>query len=316
MMASTTKSIENTVPTNKKSAKKQSEEKSKSAKRAAAAAAIAKAKATMPVKKQPPPTAPQLTKLPPPKLVYVMPKSIVGEPPPPPKRSKGAPPPVIAKPKIKHKVTAATERSKEPKKKFDFANAVSVATAAVQAASTQKVVGGFVMINGRRVRVVSTKGIKIPKKKAAVKPKDSEGDAVDADGMAPAIKLGKTKLPPREIERYHAMLLKLRSDLVGRVEITENEALKSNDGNLSTMPLHMADIGTDTFDQDFALGFAQHDRAIVHEVDEALARIKDGTYGLCLMTGKPIPRGRLDAKPWAKYIIEKERLAERSRGRV
>lgn len=296
-----------------KSAKARLDEKSKAKAKAKAKVKAVVPAPTAPVKKHQPPTAPQLTKLPPPKIVFVMPKSIVGEPPPPPKRSKGAPPPVIAKPKLKHKPAAASDRSKEPKRKIDMAHAVSVAQAAVRAATTQKVAGGYVVINGRKVRVMSTKGIKLVRKKAA--PKVAATDD-DAETMMVPVKLGQTKLPPREIERYHGMLLKLRSELVGRVEVTEKEALKSNDGNLSTMPLHMADIGTDTFEQDFALGFAQHDREIVVEVDEALARVKNGTFGLCLMSGKQIPRGRLDVKPWAKYTIESERIAERSRGRT
>ena len=265
-------------------------------------------------KKQPPPTAPQLTKLPPPKFVYVMPTSIVGEPPPPPKRSKGAPPPVIAKPRMKAKPVRPNDRPKEAKKKIDFASAITVAAAAAaQAAPPQKTPTGFVMINGRRVRVISMKGIKLPKKKAT--PKADKVGTEGEDGTG-SVKLGKTKMSDRDLERYHGMLLKIRRDLVGRVELTEKEALKSNDGNLSTMPLHMADLGTDTFEQDFALEFAQLDRRLVHEVDDALGRIKDRTYGLCLMSGKPIPKGRLDAKPWAKYTIESERIAERTRGRV
>ncbi len=265
-------------------------------------------------KKQPPPTAPQLTKLPPPKLVYVMPKSIVGEPPPPPKRSKGAPPPVIAKPRMKAKPARPNDRSKEPKKKIDFANAITVGAAAAEVASAQKTQTGFVIINGRRVRVISMKGIKVPKKKGVAKA--AKAAAAQAEAAKSVLKLGRTKLSDRDLERYHAMLLKVRMELVGRVELTEKEALKSNDGNLSTMPLHMADIGTDTFEQDFALEFAQLDRNSVHEVDDALARIKDRTYGLCLMSGQAIPKGRLDAKPWARYTVESERIAERSRGRV
>ncbi len=304
-------------------AKKSDKDQKKSAKAKAQAKAQAKAKPepakakpallTPPPKKHQPPTAPQLTKLPPPKQVFVMPKSIVGEPPPPPKRSKGAPPPVIAKPKVKPKPATANDKSKEPRKKIDFAHAVTVAQAAVRALSTEKANGGYVVINGRRVRVLSTAGLKIPRKKTAALKAAAEAAA---EREAQPVVIGKTKLPPKEIERYHGMLLKLRTELVGRVEGTEKEALKSNDGNLSTMPLHMADIGTDTFDQDFALGFAQHDREIVTEVDAALARIKHGTFGVCLTSGKPIPRGRLDAKPWAKYTIEAERIMERARGRM
>jgi len=274
------------------------------------ASATAKPMPTLIAKKQLPPTAPQLTKLPPPKKVYEMPESIVGPPPPPPKRSKGAPPPVIAKQRPKAKPTRTGEKPKETRKKIDFANARSVAEAAVQAATTQKAPAGFVIINGRRVRVLSMKGIKVAKRKPAPK-------AVPAADQEPApLKLGKTKLSARDLERYHDTLLRLRTELVGRVDDTEREALKSSDGGLSTMPLHMADIGTDTFEQGFALEFAQHDREIVREVDDALARIKDLTYGLCLMTGKPIPKARLDAKPWAKYTVESERIVEKSRGLV
>lgn len=295
----------------KKSAKEKSKAKIKAASKAGGkAAGGAKPMPTLIAKKQAPPTAPQLTKLPPPKKVYEMPESIVGPPPPPPKRSKGAPPPVIAKQRPKVKPARAGEKPRDPRKKIDFANARSVAEAAVQAASTQKAPSGFVIINGRRVRVLSMKGIKVAKRKAAPK----VAPAVEQE-PAP-LKLGKTKLSTRDLDRYHGILLRLRAELVGRVDDTEREALKSSDGGLSTMPLHMADIGTDTFEQGFALEFAQHDREIVREVDDALARIKDLTYGLCLMTGKPIPKGRLDAKPWAKYTVESERIVEKSRGLV
>jgi len=295
----------------KKDKKKSAKVRGKTAGKAAAkTVGGAKPMPTLIAKKQAPPTAPQLTKLPPPKKVYEMPESIVGPPPPPPKRSKGAPPPVIAKQRPKVKPTRAGEKPKEARKKIDFANARSVAEAAVQAASTQKAPAGFVIINGRRVRVLSMKGIKVAKRKAAPK-------AAPAVEQEPApLKLGKTKLSARDLDRYHGILLRVRRELVGRVDDTEREALKSSDGGLSTMPLHMADIGTDTFEQGFALEFAQHDREIVREVDDALARIKDLTYGLCLMTGKPIPKGRLDAKPWAKYTVESERIMEKSRGLV
>ena len=76
------------------------------------------------------------------------------------------------------------------------------------------------------------------------------------------------------------------------------------------LPIHMADIGTDTFDQDFTLSLAENERQQLREIDQSLQRIADGTYGVCQMTGKPIPKARLDAKPWAKYTIEAARIAE------
>jgi DnaK suppressor protein len=76
----------------------------------------------------------------------------------------------------------------------------------------------------------------------------------------------------------------------------------------------MADIGTDTYDQDFMLGLAESERRRLREIDWALARIADRTYGVCQMTGKQIPKARLNAKPWARYTIEAAREIERGLG--
>ncbi len=91
----------------------------------------------------------------------------------------------------------------------------------------------------------------------------------------------------------------------------EEQALQSTGGNLSHMPIHMADIGTDTYDQDFMLGLAETERKLLREIDDALVRIENRTYGVCMMTGKQIPRARLNAKPWARYTIEAAREVER-----
>ena len=69
------------------------------------------------------------------------------------------------------------------------------------------------------------------------------------------------------------------------------------------------------WEQDFTLGLIANERQLVREIDEALQRIEDKTFGVCQMTGKPISKARLDAKPWAKYTIEAERIAESSGAR-
>jgi len=252
---------------------------------------------------------------PPPKRRGILPP-LFGPPPTPPKRSKGAPPPVIAKPKPKKK-PGAENTDKTPKKKIDYANAVSVAAAAVQAAAAPAqpskrapLQPGLVMISGRRVRTLSLKGIKI----ARTPKSSSKSAATKAVETAPVV-LAKTKLTPKELEGYRDILNRMRRELAGRVHDLEEEALKSSGGNLSNMPLHMADVGTDTFDQDFNIGMAQAERGIVQEIDEALKRIADRTYGMCMLTGKPIPKGRLAAMPWAKYTVEAARQVEKSRPR-
>ena len=252
---------------------------------------------------------------PPPKRRGILPP-LFGPPPTPPKRSKGAPPPVIAKPKPKKK-PGSESSDKTPKKKIDYANAVSVAAAAVQAAAAPAqpskkapLQPGLVMISGRRVRTLSLKGIKI-----ARTPKSAAKSAAAKPAEATPVVLAKTKLTPKELEGYRDILNRMRRELAGRVHDLEEEALKSSGGNLSNMPLHMADVGTDTFDQDFNIGMAQAERGIVQEIDEALKRIADRTYGMCMLTGKPIPKGRLAAMPWAKYTVEAARQVEKSRPR-
>lgn len=166
---------------------------------------------------------------------------------------------------------------------------------------------GYVFINGRRVRMISIKG-QLPIKKSR-----SNGEATNVQPTAEetaAIRAIKTKLSRKELNEYRELLLTKRRELVGDLHAMENEALRSGGGNLSHMPIHMADIGTDTFDQDFMLGLAANERDQLREIDAALHRIEDRTYGVCQMTGKPIPKARLDAKPWAKYTIEAARKAE------
>ncbi len=79
------------------------------------------------------------------------------------------------------------------------------------------------------------------------------------------------------------------------------------------MPIHMADIGSDNWEQDFTLGLVASEQLVVREIDDALRRIKDRTYGVCMATHKPITLARLRAKPWAKYCIEYARALEEGR---
>jgi DnaK suppressor protein len=73
----------------------------------------------------------------------------------------------------------------------------------------------------------------------------------------------------------------------------------------------MAEQGSDTFEQSLSLDLAQVDRNLLREIDAALKRIDDGTYGICELTGKTIPPERLEELPWARYSIEAARELER-----
>ena len=144
--------------------------------------------------------------------------------------------------------------------------------------------------------------------KASAKPAPAAAIVVPPTDLQ--IKLIKTKLSKKELEEYRNLLLAKRRQLFAMLNGMEQEALRSPGGQLSNMPVHMADMGSDVYEQDFTLGMAEAERKILVEIDAALQRIEDKTFGVCQMSGKPISKARLDAKPWAKYTIEAERIIE------
>lgn len=118
-------------------------------------------------------------------------------------------------------------------------------------------------------------------------------------------------LTQKELEHFRDLLLEKRRELLGDVTSMEREALRSGNTNLSTLPVHMADTGTDNYEQEFTLGLVEKDRQLLREINIALAKIQDGSYGLCEGTGKPISKARLEAQPWARYSIEHARALEK-----
>jgi DnaK suppressor protein len=217
-------------------------------------------------------------------------------------------PPRPGKPQPQGKPAATAPKTKaqlaaeEAKKKGR-----SVAEAASEVKADAK---GYVFINGRRVRMISTKGVPPSKRlrdNGALSSTDTQADI--------SVKSIKTTLGRKELTHYRDLLLLKRRELVGDLDAMETQALRSGGGNLSHMPIHMADIGTDTYDQDFMLGLAETERRQLREIDEALQRIEDRTYGVCQLTGEQIPKTRLDAKPWAKYTVEAARKMEGQWGR-
>ncbi|MBC7783535.1 MAG: TraR/DksA C4-type zinc finger protein, partial [Burkholderiales bacterium] len=119
-------------------------------------------------------------------------------------------------------------------------------------------------------------------------------------------------ISPKDLEVFRALLLAKRRELVGDMSSMEREALRSATGsNLSNLPLHMADMGTDNYEQEFTLGLVEKDRQLLREINRALAKIQDGSFGVCEGTGKPISKPRLEAQPWARYSIEYARQLEK-----
>jgi DnaK suppressor protein len=137
--------------------------------------------------------------------------------------------------------------------------------------------------------------------------KPAPAPVIEVDGDEAELKL-EPALTAAEIEQFRHMLLEKRAEIRGDVHALHSEALNKDRreaaGDLSSMPIHMADLGTDNYELEFTLGLIEGERAILREIEEALERIREGTYGVCLATGKPIGKARLKAKPWAKYCYE------------
>ena len=126
-------------------------------------------------------------------------------------------------------------------------------------------------------------------------------------------------LSKQELEQFRQALLDKRAEIMGDVSALHKQALNNDRreaaGDLSSMPIHMADLGSDNYELEFTLGLIEGERAILKEIDEALQRLQNGTYGLCQATGKPIGKARLKAKPWAKYCYEYTLAQEQGRTR-
>ncbi len=124
-------------------------------------------------------------------------------------------------------------------------------------------------------------------------------------------KTKKRTLTKQEIEKYRKLLLEKRAEILGNVETMEDEAFGKERSELSSMPFHMADMGSDNFEQDFALGLMDGERKLLIEIEGALGRIEEGAYGICQGRGEQIPKARLNAIPWARYCLKCAELKEK-----
>ena len=118
----------------------------------------------------------------------------------------------------------------------------------------------------------------------------------------------KSQLGEADLEHFRDLLLERRKRILSTVETMEEGALKASDQDFSVD--HMADHGSDNFDQDLTLQLVETERKELFEIDRALARIDEGTYGICEATNEPIARPRLEAIPYARYGIEYQRRVE------
>ena len=118
----------------------------------------------------------------------------------------------------------------------------------------------------------------------------------------------KTPFQKADLEHFRQLLLERRARILSQVEGMEEEALKAAGQDFSVD--HMADHGSDNFEQDLSLSLVESEHKELQEIGDALQRLDEGVYGLCVGTGEPIGRKRLEAIPYTAYSIEYQRKVE------
>ncbi|MEK6634988.1 MAG: TraR/DksA C4-type zinc finger protein [Planctomycetota bacterium] len=117
-----------------------------------------------------------------------------------------------------------------------------------------------------------------------------------------------------DVAHFRKLLLSIREKLVGKVDSMQGEALKRSrqdaSGDLSNVPIHMADVGTDNYERELMIELIQNGEEGVRSIDTALEKIEDGTFGVCELCAKKINKERLKAVPYAKLCIDCQREEE------
>ena len=166
-----------------------------------------------------------------------------------------------------------------------------------------------------RVRKATPKNATREKKTARRSAKRNLESAQSPAAVLLGLNHREKKLDPF-IRQQKQKLLQLRDAVVDSMAGVAQGTLRSRaeGSEASAFGMHQADAGSDAYDRDFALSLLSQEQDALYEIDEALKRIEVGTYGKCEMSGKPIPRARLEAIPFARFTVEcQSQLEKQSR---
>jgi DnaK suppressor protein len=153
------------------------------------------------------------------------------------------------------------------------------------------------------------------------KPKNksvSNGAEEDHDSPRATVRLPRDAKTLAFFDRQKARLLDLRDHFLDQMQSVAQDSLRSRAENneASAVGQHQADAGSDAYEKDFALSLLSQEQDALYEIEEALKRIENGTYGICEMSSKPIPHTRLEAIPFARFTVEcQQQLEKENRGR-
>ncbi len=118
----------------------------------------------------------------------------------------------------------------------------------------------------------------------------------------------KNRLTKKEMEEFKKRVLKLKEEIIDEIKHISEDTLKKSQkdasGDISGYTYHMADVATDTYDREFSLGIASNEREILFELDDALKKIEEGSYGICEECKDLITKKRLLAVPYARLCMK------------
>ena len=139
----------------------------------------------------------------------------------------------------------------------------------------------------------------------------SENEQLDTDEFGKPKLLfssveGDDEKLPTFLDKQKSKLLQVRDSLLDLMTGVSRDTLRSRaeDNEASGLGMHQADAGSAAYDRDFALNLLSQEQDVLYEIEEALKRVDAGTYGICEMSGKPIPQSRLEAIPFARFTVE------------
>ena len=125
----------------------------------------------------------------------------------------------------------------------------------------------------------------------------------------------KKKYPQKDLKEFKKVILKRKEEILDAIkhisEDTLRKSQKDASGDISGYSFHMADVATDTYDREFSLGLASSEREILYELDDALKRVDDGSFGVCEDCSSLISKSRLKAVPAARTCIKCQEKREK-----
>jgi RNA polymerase-binding protein DksA len=125
----------------------------------------------------------------------------------------------------------------------------------------------------------------------------------------------RKKFNKKELAEFKKLILKRKEEILENIKHISEDTLKKSQkeasGDISGYTYHMADVATDTYDREFSLGRVSNEREVIYELDDALKKIEEGTFGVCEECKTLITKVRLRAVPYARLCVKCQQRKEK-----